>query len=306
MADPKNNNPREMSELFIELTNDLSYSRTYYPASTTTQYLNALVVKAHQAIYQNKKEEKKRFKNFWAKEVPGLFAKYHMQLFIAFLVTAVSAVIGFVSQVYDDDFVRLIIGDEYVNKTLERIKNGNGLGIYGEGGEGSMFLYITINNIRVSFMAFALGMLFSFGTAFLLFRNGIMLGAFHGMFYNHGLFVKSLLVVYIHGTLEISAIIIAGCAGFVLGNSFMFPGTYTRLESFKRGAKDSLKICVSLVPVFICAGFLESFITRYTEMPVWLSLSIIIISFTFITYYYIIYPIILKNRNHGLLSATKN
>lgn len=290
-------NPREISEIFIELTNDLSYARTYYPQSKTTEYLNGLTANIHQTIYKNKKEEKGRFKRFWAKEVPGLFGKYHKQLFIAFLVFAVSAVIGFVSQVYNDDFVRLILGDSYVNETLERIKNGNPMGIYGETAEGPMFFVITINNIKVSFIAFIMGMLFSLGTAYLLFTNGIMLGAFHAMFFNHSVFIKSLLVVYIHGTLEISAIIIAGCAGFVLGNSFMFPGTYTRLASFKKGALDSLKIVIALIPVFITAGFFESFVTRYTNMPLWLSLLIIFGSLSFIIWYFIIFPIVLTKKN---------
>jgi uncharacterized membrane protein YhdT len=91
--------------------------------------------------------------------------------------------------------------------------------------------------------------------------------------------------------LEISAIVIASSAGFVLGNSFMFPGTYTRLESFKIGAVESLKICVCLVPVFIVAGFLESFVTRYTEMPLWLSIGIIAVSGAFILLYFVVYPI---------------
>ena len=99
-----------------------------------------------------------------------------------------------------------------------------------------------------------------------------------------------------------SAIVIAGCAGLMLGNSFMFPKTYTRLESFKNGAKESIKIVVGLIPIFICAGFLESFITRYTEMDLWLSLLIIFGSLAFIIWYFIILPIQLKNKTYG----TKN
>ncbi|MCD6067799.1 MAG: hypothetical protein K0S33_2625 [Bacteroidetes bacterium] len=300
------NNPREIADIFIELTNDLSYARTYYPQSNTTLYLNALTAKTHQAIYRNKKEERGRFLRFWKTEVPTMFAKYHVQLLIAFLVLMVSAVIGFVSQVYDADFVRLVLGDEYVNKTLERIKDGNALGIYGEDSESVMFIGITINNIRVSFIAFVFGMIFSLGTAYVLFQTGMMMGCFHAMFLKYGLFVKSLLVVYIHGTLEISAIVIAGCAGFVLGNSFMFPGTYTRMQSFKRGALDSLKIVICLVPVFIVAGFLESFVTRYTDMPVWLSLTIICGTGAFIIWYFVIYPLYLTINSKHVPTATLN
>ena len=129
-----------------------------------------------------------------------------------------------------------------------------------------------------------------------------MLGSFFTLFYQYNVLGKALKVVWIHGTLEMSAIVIAGCAGLLLGNSFMFPKTYTRLESFKNGAKESIKIVVGLIPIFICAGFLESFITRYTEMDLWLSLLIIFGSLAFIIWYFIILPIQLKNKTYG----TKN
>jgi uncharacterized membrane protein SpoIIM required for sporulation len=117
-----------------------------------------------------------------------------------------------------------------------------------------------------------------------------MLGAFHGFFWRYHLLAKSLLVVWIHGTFEISAIILAGAAGFVLGNSLLFPGTYRRIDSFKLGAINSLKIVVGVVPIFIAAGFLESFITRYTHMPLWLSLFIILASLSFVLWYFVFYP----------------
>src|SRR3546814_13017991 len=84
-----------------------------------------------------------------------------------------------------------------------------------------------------------------------------MLGAFQFFFYQKGLLLTSVLSIWIHGTLEISAIIIAGSAGLVMGNSLLFPGTWSRLESFRRGARRGLKIVIGLVPVFITAALLE-------------------------------------------------
>jgi uncharacterized membrane protein SpoIIM required for sporulation len=128
-------------------------------------------------------------------------------------------------------------------------------------------------------------------------RNAIMLGSFQYFFYDQGLLWESARTIWIHGTIEISVIIIAGCAGLVLGNSILFPGTYTRLQSFIRGAKDGLKILLSTVPFFIIAGFLEGFVTRHTEMPDWLALFIILGSLSLILFYYVIYPIKLKRKH---------
>lgn len=292
----KHTNPRELAGLFIEITDDLSYSRTHYPKSKTTQYLNGLAARVHQEIYKNKKENRGRFVSFWRTEVPLSMARHQKQLLLAFFVFALCSALGFLSEMYDENFVRLILGDYYVDETIHRIRSGNPLGIYGEGDEGAMFFMITLNNIFVSFRVFAMGLLFSFGTGYELFRNGIMLGAFHGFFWRYHLLGKSLLVVWIHGSFEISAIILAGAAGFVLGNSLLFPGTYRRIDSFKQGAINSLKIVVGVVPVFIVAGFLESFVTRYTNMPIWLSLFIILGSLGFVLWYFVIYPFVLSRK----------
>ena len=291
-----NSNSDLMADLFIQLTDDLSYSKTNYPKSKTTQYLNSIAASVHQEIYKNKKEKSSRIISFWKYELPFIFKNSQKQLFYAFLIFAVAMLIGIVSAAYDDTFVRLILGDSYVNMTLENINKGDPLAVYKSMNQINMFFGITINNIRVAFICFALGLLFSFGTGVMLLYNGIMLGAFQYFFYAKGLLLKSVLVIWIHGTLEISAIIIAGCAGLVMGNSILFPGTYSRGVSFIRGAKQGVKIVIGLVPIFITAGFFESFITRYSQMPMWLSLTIIGSSVLFITWYFIIYPILLNNK----------
>jgi len=282
--------PDTLVELFIELTDDLSYARTFYPDSKTTQYLNGLTMHVHQKIYKNKKEEKSRVVTYWKEELPGLFYMYRNPLLYAAIIFVVSVSIGALSAANDVGFVRLILGDGYVNMTLENINRGDPLAVYKTMSQGSMFFMITLNNIKVSFYAFTAGLIFSFGTGLVLLYNGIMLGAFHYMFFEEGLLGQSIRTIWIHGALEISAIVIAGGAGLVIGNSFLFPGTYTRLESFQRGARDGMKIVIGLIPIFIVAGILESFVTRYTAMPLWLSLLFITGSFTFIFWYVGLYP----------------
>lgn len=288
--------PDRLSELFLELTDDLSYSRTFFPSSTTTNYLNQLTAKVHRKIYRNKKERSGRLVDFWKRELPLLFKKSHKQLFYSFITFAIAILIGAISAANDDTFVRLILGDTYVNQTLENIEKGDPMAVYKKMNEMDMFLGITINNIKVSFFAFMAGIIFSFGSIYILFTNGIMLGAFQYFFHEHDLLYESMLTIWIHGTLEISAIVIAGCAGIIMGNSILFPGTYPKGTSFINGAKQGLKIVIGLVPIFITAGFLEGFVTRHTEMPAYLSLLIISGSMAFIIWYFIIYPIRLNKK----------
>lgn len=298
--------PDKLADLFIELTDDLSYSRTFYPSSKTTQYLNSLTAKVHQSIYKSKKERKERFVQFWKYEAPLLFYKHRVKIFISFSIFVLSMLIGVVSSAGDSGFVRLIMGDSYINMTLENIDKGDPLAVYKQMNGVDMFLGITFNNIRVSFVAFMFGLLISFGTVWILMSNGIMLGAFQYFFHTHDLLFDSIIVIWIHGTLEISSIIIAGAAGLVLGNSILFPGTFSRIQSFRIGSKEGLKIIVSLIPIFIAAGFLESFVTRHTGMPVFLSLFIILGSLAFVIWYFVIYPIKIYNKISKENESNKN
>ncbi len=289
--------PDELSDLYIEITDHLSYAQTFYPNSQTLSYLNSLASSAHQKIYKTKKEKKNRFYSFWVKEFPLEFYQYQKQLLITFLIAALFTAIGVYSSATDGAFVRSILGDHYVNMTLENIANDDPMAVYKQMGETNMFLGITINNIRVALNCFILGIMFGIGTIYMLMRNFIMLGSFQYFFYDKGLLWESVRTIWIHGTIEISVIIIAGCAGLVVGNSILFPKTYTRLTSFVRGVKAGLKIVISTIPFFIVAGFLEGFVTRHTEMPDWLALFIILGSLALILFYYVFYPRQLYNKS---------
>ncbi len=288
--------PDELVTNFVELTDDLSYARTFYPDSNVTRYLNGLTAQMHRGLMQNRHNDRGRFVTFWKYELPLLFRQSHRLLAIAAGIFLAAAIIGWVSAAHDNTFVRLILGDSYVNMTLENIKKGDPLGVYNSSDQSTMFVQITLNNIYVAFRTFIFGLFASFGTMAMLFYNGIMLGAFQYFFHERGLLLDSILKIWVHGTLEISAIIIAGCAGLTVGNSLLFPGTYSRLESFKRGIKQGLKIAIGLVPIFIMAGFLESFITRLT-LPSVVSGGIILSSAAFIIWYFILYPISLNRNN---------
>ncbi|MDR3694535.1 stage II sporulation protein M [Mucilaginibacter sp.] len=294
--------PDELADRFIQITDDLAYAKTFYPKSKTTEYLNGLAAGLHQSIYKNKTEKSNRFISFWKYELPLLFKTYQRQLLYAFIFTVIFSLIGALSAKYDENFVRLIMGSEYVDMTNENIAKGDPFGVYKQAGEFPMFIMIASNNIYVAMINFVSGIIFSVGAIYLMFKNGLMLGAFQYYFFSKGLGIQSVLVIWIHGTLEISSFIIAGAAGLVLGNSFLFPKTYTRMESLKKGAKDGMKMTVGLVPIFLTAAFFESFVTRHTEMPVWLSVSILTFSLIFMIWYVIIYPNKLyKNQNPDVI-----
>lgn len=288
--------PDRMAELYIQLTDDLAYSRTFYPRSAIVRYLNGLAARTHLLIYQNKKDKNNRFLSFWTEELPLIYFRAQKYMLYSFLIFTITTLMGWMSVMKDPTIANTVFGDEYVDMTITNIENGDPTGVYKDDDAFSMFVHIAKNNIGVSFYAFVMGIVFSVGTVYILFNNGFMFGAFLGMFQTHNVLATAWPVVMIHGTLELSAIVIGGAAGMMLGNSFMFPGTHTRMESLQRGAKDGVKIIIGLIPIFTVAAFLESYTTRHSDMPLILKMGIIVLSLAYIVWYYVLLPISIKNQ----------
>ena len=301
IGDAASQSPDRLAEVYTDLTADLAFAQTHYPDSRITIYLNKLCSALHNSIYRNKREKWSRLITFWTHEVPLVMYEERKLLLVSFLIFLVSTFIGVLSQSLDDNFCRIILGDYYVDMTLDNIANGKPMAVYDGGNEMQMFLGITLTNVRVSFFEFISGIFTSIATGFLIFQNSVMLGCFETFFVQHGLLYESFLAIFLHGTLEISAIIIAGAVGLAMGNSWLFPGTFSRIVAFRRGAKRGMKIIVGMVPVFITAGFIEGFVTRHTEIPNAIRLLVILLSLTFVIGYFIVLPRI-RHRNKNKTS----
>jgi uncharacterized membrane protein SpoIIM required for sporulation len=287
--DKKEADPDQVSEAFIEITEDLSYARTFYTFRSVRVYLNQLA----QGIYFKLNIRRVSVKNllrFWTDEVPQAMEESRKDMNLAMFIFLFGMLIGVVSTVYDPDFPRIILGDEYVNMTLQNISNGDPMKVYKDQAPFDMFFAITINNLMVAYRVFVMGILFSIGSAVMLFYNAIMIGSFQFFFFQNAVFLESVLAIWLHGTLEISAIILAGGAGLTLGRGLLFPGTLPRRLAFLQSAQRGLKIMLGITPVFIMAAIIESFATRYTDAPNLIRVLIILSSLVFILGYYVWYP----------------
>jgi uncharacterized membrane protein SpoIIM required for sporulation len=286
----------ETAKEFIQLVDDLAYAKTFYPASKVTQYINSLAAKIYLSIYQNRKEESNRLINFWKTDLPLTIRKHHSIILFSFLIFLLFFCVGFFSSMNDEQFVRQMLTDNYVDMTEQNIENGNPFGVYQYGNSLLMWIGFMINNITVSLKYFVKGIFFGILSLYSLITESVRLGAFEYMFYKHGLGGRAVLTVLIHGILELTAIIIACAAGVVMGKSILFAGTISRLDSLRQGAKDGVKIIIGLMPVFIVAGFFEGFVTRYYKMPLLVSLFLLLLSSVFVIWYFIIYPILLQKK----------
>ncbi|MDF2831094.1 stage II sporulation protein M [Chryseobacterium indoltheticum] len=290
-------NPDDLSSLYINLVNDLSFAQTYYPKSNTTVYLNHLSSQIFQKIYKTKRVEENRLIYFFKTEVPLIVYENRRYLIYSFLFFIFFMLIGVLSAVYDKDFANLILTEGYVNMTIENIKNGNAVGVYQDGSTWGSTIGITFNNIIVGAKLYIYGIFGGLGTLYLLMRNSVMVGTFQYFFYEHGALGDSARGIWLHGAFEIFSMVVEGMCGLILGTSILFPKTLSRFNSFKNGFKNSFKIFLSTVPFTICAGIIEGYVTRHAlNMPLFLNLLIIFGCLGIIGFYYFIYPNIVNRR----------
>ena len=302
--------PDETAERFITLVDDLSYAKTFYPRSKVTRWINSIASGIYLSIYKNKKEKYSRVFTFWKYEVPLLFKKYHRLLLFTFLLFSLFVAIGIFSSIKDESFIRGILGDSYVDMTEDNISKGDPFGVYKSDNPFTNFVYIAMNNSFVALLMVIGGVLIGVGTIWAMWNNGLMLGCFQYMFFAKGLGFQSILVIWVHGTLEILSLVVASTAGLVITQGILFPGTYSRLVSFKRSIKDAMKIMIVLVPVFIIASFFENYVTYLMGntfdkqssggLPVWAGILILTLSLSFIFWYFVIYPIQLHKEGYHI------
>ena len=231
------------------------------------------------------------------------------ELLVSFLIVLSCSLVGAFSSYKDGTFARHILPNGYVEMTEENIEEGDPMAVYKYDYEQrynsetnnyervkvpsnpfTMSFRIGLNNLKVAYYTFAMGILFGIGTGFILISNGVMLGVFQFFFIARGLTQESVLTIWMHGTPEISAIVLAGAAGFTLGRGLLFPKTYRRQEAFIISAKKGITIMLGITPMIILAALIEGFLTRFTEIPDILRFVTILSMLGAIVYYFVIYP----------------
>ncbi len=265
LADP-NRDPDRLHDLYIQITDDLSHARTFYPSRSVRAYLNGLGQLAFGDIYKQKKSPLSKIAYFFTDELPQVVYESRWSFFWAISFFLLSFVIGYFSSMMDEKFLKIILGDEYVRMTVENIKKHDPMAVYKSSGRFDMTFGIMLNNIRVTLFYFISGVFAGVGSVAMMMYNGIMLGAFLQFFTRYNLIGEANLTIWMHGTLEISAIVIGTAAGITMGRGLLFPGTYTRLQAFQMSARRGIKIMVGVLVMLVFAALIEGNLTRHTEL----------------------------------------
>ena len=269
---------------------DCAYAQSQFPGSRVSTYLNQLSTTYYKAIYDKRRLDWRRPLRFFFHDVPLEVAAYRKTINITCLIFCLLVAAGCISGIQDEENIVKTLGSGYVEMTLRNIKQGKPTDVYSHGSETSSFLSIVWNNLRVDLNTYAYGIVPILGPLYIMKVNGIMLGQFQTLFFLKGVGLQSMTAIWIHGTLEMGACVMACAAAMIFGLGWVFPGTRSRRQALMDSAKSSIRIFVSVLPLTFTAAIFEGFTTRHTEYPLTIKLGIIFGSLLLLVYYYGILP----------------
>ncbi|MDX8046389.1 stage II sporulation protein M [Gracilibacillus sp. S3-1-1] len=235
----------------------LSYSQTYFPNEDVTNYLNELVAKAHNVLYQPKHSSWRQAYHFFTGKFVGLLLEQWKAVVIALLLFCFGAVASFFAVADNPNSAYGILSEE-----LAQSVDLDSLGEETAGVDAPvMSTEIMLNNIRVAMLAFAGGITLGILTVYVLIYNGIIIGAMAGLFWHYGDTYVFWAYIVPHGVVELIAIFIAGGAGLLMGYKLLVPGNYSRGYQLKKQTIRSVQLLLGTIPLFVIAGIIEGFIT---------------------------------------------
>jgi uncharacterized membrane protein SpoIIM required for sporulation len=262
----------ELGDLYRAATADLAAARRDYPGDRVTVYLERLAARAHTAVYHEEPVDTGRIGFFFRYGFPRAFREAFPYIALAIAVLTVSALISALLVVRSGGFADTLLGQDEAS-SLRSVLEQHRLWFQSatENHSAAQSL-ITLNNVKVAFIAFAGGMLVGLGTIYVLILNGINLGAVAALVASYGLSRGFWAFVVPHGVVELSVICIAGGAGMMIGDAILRPGLLPRGLAITIAARRAAILVMGCAILLIFAGATESWFSA-SSAPDWLKFA---------------------------------
>ncbi|MBD0263505.1 MAG: stage II sporulation protein M [Tolypothrix sp. Co-bin9] len=250
---------RELASLYRSVAADLARAQTHKVGNTLTQSLHFLTTRAYTQIYQgSRRQEWQAVVEFYSWGLPAVVQQTFLYIATATATFLLGGLIAWWYAWQDPSFISLLVPESLISQVRDEHKlwMGSIVGI-----EPLASSNITINNLSVSFGAIAGGMTAGIYTTFLLFFNGLLIGALATLVGQNNLAYPFWAFVFPHGSLELPAIFFAGGAGFLLARAILFPGKYRRRDALQFYGSLAVQLLFGIIPMLIIAGTIEGFIS---------------------------------------------
>lgn len=257
----------ELDALYRLAAADLAKAQAFYPGSDVQRFLTALCGRAYAAIYRPARHRWQAVKAFYRVEFPHALRANLRYVGVAAGLMALGATLGALTL-----WLEPATAERWVPAHLQKFVSEGRLWtdpLLDYSAPSELATQIMLNNLRVMFMAFALGVTFGLGTVTVMILNGFSLGAIFTHCANNGLGLSLFAFIAAHGWVELSVIAIAGGAGLMIGHALIEPGEQTRGERLGQVGTEAVRLLLGAAPFILLIGVVEGFISPGTLFPAW-------------------------------------
>ena len=261
------NDVSSLPRLYRNACHHLSLSRSRAYSPQLIERLSRLVLKGHQALYSNRPNIWQSFVKFIVQDYPRLFRQQWGFMLAASLLFFGSFLLMLVIVQLFPQMVYTVI-DPWQVRGIEAMYTPETHARLGPSRDSEsdflMFGFYIKNNTGIGFQTFAGGLVFGLGTLFYLLYNGLMIGATAGHLTGLGYIDTFWGFVSGHSAPELTAIMLSGAAGLMLGWALLSPGNKSRLRALQDAGQQAVKIVYGAALLFFLAAFIEAFWSSMT------------------------------------------
>lgn len=245
-----------LGRLYRSAAADLAVARRRYPGDPVVSSLEALVRRGRVAVYGRATGEREGIREFVVSGYWRRVAERPAFLAVAIGLLVVSSGLGFSWGLDDPGAAIGVVPEQFRGAGAESGDVGIG------GGESAQLSSaIFTNNVQVSFLAFAGGLLAGLGTVAVTLYNGLFIGALSGIVTGQGQGRLLLELLVPHGVLELSCFAVAEAAGMRMGWALVVPGSLSRGRALVGEARRAVEVVLGTAPWLVLAGLVEGFVT---------------------------------------------
>ena len=251
----------QFARLYRRTASDLNQAQTFVSGEGTVQYLNDLVARCYLIIHARKDPDLKSLLRTMVLGYPAVFRRCLPYFLVATALFVVGALFGFAASWWDGQAARSFL----LPAEMPMIQPGQEQGAASAGTLAGFSGFLFRHNVSVTLVAFALGVTFGLGSAWLMFENGVLIGVLAAVFVEAGEGLAFCTGILPHGVLEIPSALLGGAGGFVLAEALLKARPWPRLQELGRRGREALALVAGAVPLLAVAAFLEAVVARAPE-----------------------------------------
>lgn len=277
--------------LYRSALSSLSVARSISLDRNLVEYLESLCARSYLAVYGNKRHLREALSSYFLISLPRAVRSLKWPLLISTGCMLLGLITAYLLVSQDSDYFYTFVPGDYAGgrtpaASTEFLRDA----LYDTDHSASHLSefagFLFSHNARIGMMAFALGFVFGLPVIYLMFTNGLTLGAFLALYGDRDLGWELWAWLLPHGVTELFAVILCGAGGLALANALIFPGRHRRLHNLAIGGRVAGTAVLGAVIMLFIAGLIEG-VFRQTVTSIPWRWTVVGITATFWTFYFV-------------------